>query len=170
MLNWGLGPGTQSIVERYLSEARICLNQQAYRMSVIASACALNFGLDLVLRHRNLVNKTRLLDLNEAIEEIEKQNSDHSSKMLSEVSIEKCKKVMHYRNAFAHPEDYLELKPSSRSDYYVFEPKFGTVPEKKQAYQASQLDLKKALRAMAEESLEITCNSINDALKNWNLP
>lgn len=169
MLNWGCVP-KQSIVEYYLSEARISLNQKAYRMSVIASACALNFGLDLVLRHRNLVNKTRLTSLNEAIEKIEKQISAHSSKMLSGISIKKCKKVMHYRNAFAHPEDYLELKPSSRPDSYVFKPKFGTEPEKKQAYEASQFDLEKKLEQMAKESLEITYNSINEALGNWNLP
>lgn len=169
MLNWGFVP-REPMIEFYLSEARICLNREAYRMSVIASACALNFGLDLVLRHRNLMKKTRLASLNEAIEEIEKQISTHSSKMLSEISIEKCKKVMHYRNAFAHPEDYLELKPSSRPNFYHFEPRFETEPEKKQAYEASRLNLTEKLKTMAKESLEITCNSINEALVNWNLP
>ena len=171
MFNWGSVPKQPpSIIEYYLREATICLNRGAHRMSVVASACALNFGLDFVLRQRNLVSKRRLLSLNKAIEKVEQQVSVHHSKMLSKSSIEKCKKVMHYRNAFAHPEDYLEVKPSSRPHLYTLKPKFATELEKKQAYEASQLHMRKELKTMAKESFEITFNSIKEALENLLLP
>ena len=171
MFNWGSVPKQPpSIIEYYLREATICLNRGAHRMSVVASACALNFGLDFVLRQRNLVSKRRLLSLNKAIENVEQEVSVRHSKMLSKSSIEKCKKVMHYRNAFAHPEDYLEVKPSSQPHLYTLKPKFATEPEKKQAYEASQLYMRKELKKMAKESFEITFNSIKEALENLLLP
>ena len=159
-----------SIVEYYLEEALICYEYEAFRMSVVASACALNFGLDFVLRERDLVSKKRVLSLNEVIQEVKKQVSKSPNTVLSEIPLDKCEEVMHYRNAFAHPEEFLEVKPDSRLHYYTLKPKFNTDKEKGRAYVASQGNMKASLKAMAEEALEIAYNSIKEALEKNLLP
>ena len=142
-INWGSVPkNSPSIVDFYLEEANKCLEQGAYRISVVASACALNFGLDFVLRERKLVKDGRVLSLNKVIEKIKEQSAPQRV-------INDCEKVMHYRNAFVHPEDYLEVQPSSRPNYYTLEPKFTTVTEKKDAYVASQMNATRTLKMMA---------------------
>lgn len=147
------------------------MHKKAYRMSVVASACALNFGLDFALREKGLVSEKRLLKLDEAIRIVEKQVRKHNSKMLSARSLDECKKVRKLRNAFAHPEKYLEVKPSShRPHYYTLKPAFTTVKEKKEAFIASQLNVKRRLKKLAEESFDITVNSIKEALENLLLP
>jgi len=159
-----------SIMEYYLEEASICLERKAYRMSVVASACALNFGLDFMLRQRGLVSKRRVLSFNEVIQEVKKQISKHSNTVLSEIPLDKCEEVMHYRNAFAHPEEFLKVKPDSRPHYYTLKPKFKTDKEKGRAYVASQGNIKATLKTMAKESLEIAYNSIKEALEKVLLP
>lgn len=140
-------------------------------MSVVASACALNLGLDFVLREKELADRKRVLSLNEAIRKVEEQVFQHNSKMLSRSSLEGCKKVMKHRNAFAHPEKYLGVKPSNqRPGYYTLKPTFATVKEKKEAYVASQADMEKRLKKMADESFEIAFSSIKETLENLQLP
>lgn len=170
--NWGSVPKQPpSIIEYYLREAIICLDQEVYRMSVVASACALNFGLDFVLRERKLVGKKRVLSLDGVIGKVEKQVLDHNSKMLSKSSLRNCIKVRERRNAFVHPEKYLEVTPSIRgSHFYTLKPSFTTTQEKKEAYTASQANMKRQLKTIAQETLEIAFNSIKEALENLLLP
>jgi len=158
------------IVEYYLDEAVICKKHEAFRMSVVASACALNFGLDFVLRERGLVSEKRVLSLNEVIQEIKKQVSKYPNTVLSEIPLDKCEQVKQHRNAFAHPEEFLEVKPSSRTRHYTLKPKFNTDKEKGRAYVASQGNMKASLKTMAEEALEIAYNSIKEALEKNLLP
>jgi len=159
-----------SIAVRYLEEASKCLESGAFRMSVVASACALNFGLDFVLRLRGLVSKERVLQLDKILKKIRQYVSVHPNTMLSEIPLDKCEKVRHARNAFAHPEFYLVLKPGSRRNVYTLQPKFETVKDKEEAYIASQYDKKEKLKALAEESLGIAYNSIREALEKLRLP
>jgi len=159
------------IAVRYLEEALTCLEREAFRMSVVASACALNYGLHFVLPLRGLARATeRVMSLQEVIEEIKRHISVHSSTALAEIPLDKCERVMHFRNAFAHPEEYLILKPSSRRNVYTLKPKFGTVKDKEEAFVASQFNKKKKLKAIAEESLDVAYNTIKEALTKSNQP
>ena len=162
--DWGSVPRKPpSMVDHYLVEANECLEHGAYRMSVVASACAMNLGLDFVLREKTLVKGKRVLSLNEVIEKIKGQSYAPQGIM------DNCEKVMHHRNAFAHPENILELQPSSRRDYHTLKHKFITEKEKNEAYIASQFDTKR-LKTIAEESREITINTIKEALDCLLLP
>lgn len=103
------------ITVRYLEEARTCLESGAFRMSIVASACALNFGLTFMLRRRGLIpNGGRVPKLHEVIKRIRKYVSENPNTVLSEIPLDKCDKIRHFRNAFAHPEDFLIVKPSSK--------------------------------------------------------
>jgi HEPN domain-containing protein len=166
----GVANNPPSIAVRYLEEASICLESGAFRMSVVASACALNFGLDFVLRRRGLVNRKRVLELDKIIKKIRQYVSAHPNTVLSEIPLDKCEKVRYSRNAFAHPEFYLVLKPASRWNVYTLKPKFPVEKDKEEAYIASQYDEKKKLKAIAEESLETAYNSIREALEKLMLP
>ena len=70
-----------SITVRYLEEARTCLESGAFRMSVVASACALNFGLDFVLRRRGIIRKSKVPELYKIIERIRQYVSEHHACM-----------------------------------------------------------------------------------------
>lgn len=167
----GVAQNPPFIVVRYLEEALACLKSEAFRMSVVASACALNYGLFFVLRQRvHLISEGRMFSLYEVIEEIKKYISKDPNTVLSEIPLAKCEKVNHFRNAFAHPEDYLILKPSSKPNVFTLKPKFNTPKDKEEAFIASQYHSKKKLKAMAEESLEVAYNSIREALKKFFLP
>lgn len=158
-----------SIAVRYLEEALASLESGAYRMSVVASACALNFGLDFVLRRRRLVRKRKVLKLYEVVKRVRQYVSKYPITVLSEISLDKCEKVRHARNAFAHPEDYLIVMPSSRPNVYTLKPTF-SVEDKEEAYITSQYDKREKLKALAEESLETAYNSIREALEKLMLP
>jgi len=156
---------------RYLEEAKTSLESGAFRMSVVASACALNFGLDFVLRRRGLVRKREVLGLHEVIETIRQYVSEHPNTVLSEIPLDKCEKVRHSRNVFVHPEDYLTVQPSSRPHVYTLKPKFAVRDkDKEEAYISSQYDKKQELKALAEEALETAHNSIREALRKLMLP
>jgi len=159
------------ITVRYLEEARACLESGAFRMSVVASACALNFGLDFVLRRRGIIRKSKVPELYKIIERIRQYVSQHPNTVLSAISLDKCEKVRHSRNAFAHPEDYFMVQPSSRPNVYTMKPKFFVKEkDKEEAYIASQYDTKKKLKGLAEESLETAYNTIREALEKLMLP
>ena len=157
------------ITVRYLEEARTCLGSGAFRMSVVASACALNFGLDYVLRLRRLMQEEKVQGLDKVIKRIRKYVSENPSTVLSEIPLDKCDKIRHCRNAFAHPEDFLILKQSNRPNLYTLKPKFGTRKDKEEAYIASQYN-KTELKEMAEESLNIAYNVIRESLEKITLP
>lgn len=155
-----------SITVRYLEEARTCLESGAFRMSIVASACALNFGLAFMLRRRGLMpNEEEVPNLNTVIKRIRIYVSENPSSVLSEIPLDKCDTIRHFRNVFAHPEDFLIVKPSSRKNVYTLKPKKVVSKDKEVAYVASQYDLKKKLKAMAEESLDIAYNSIREQLE-----
>ena len=159
-----------SISVRYLEEANICLEQGAFRMSVVASACALNYGLDFVLRIRGLVNTKKVLTLHQIIGKIKQCVSEYPFTVLSQIQLDKLETVNFYRNAFAHPENFLILKRSSRINVYEMKPKMDSPKDKGEAYIASQYDLKKKLKPMAEESLDFAYNTIREALEKITLP
>lgn len=158
------------IAVRYLEEALMCLESGAFRMSIVASACALNYGLHFVLRRRGIIRKSKVPELYKVIKSIRQYVSEHPNTALSEIPLDKCEKVRHSRNAFVHPEDYLILRQSNRPNVYTLKPKFGTPKDKEEAYIASQYDKKKELKAIAEESLETAYNSIREALEKLMLP
>lgn len=125
------------ITVRYLEEARTCLESGAFRMSVVASACALNYGLAFMLRRRGLRQEEEVPVLDTVIKSIRKYVSENPSTVLSEIPLDKCDKIRHYRNAFAHPEDFLILKQSNRPNVFTLKPKFDTPKVKKDAFIAS---------------------------------
>lgn len=154
-----------AITVRYLEEARTCLESGAFRMSIVASACALNFGLAFMLRRRGLILRENVPNLDKLIKRIRKHVSENPSTVLSEIPLDKCDKIRERRNAFVHPEDFLIVKPSSRKNVYTLKPKKVVSKDKESAYVASQYDLKKKLKAMAEESFDIAYNSIREQLE-----
>jgi hypothetical protein len=158
------------ITVRYLEEARTYLEGGAYRMSVVASACALNFGLAFMLRRRGLRQEEEVPTLDTVIKHIRKHISENPSMVLSEIPLDKCDKIRHCRNAFAHPEDFLILKQSNRPNVITLKPKFVAPEDKEEAFIASQNDKKKELRNMAEESLNIAYNVIRESLEKITLP
>jgi predicted RNA-binding protein len=85
--------------------------------------------------------------------------------VLSEISLKKCNKIRKYRNAFAHPEDFLIVKQSSTKNVYTLKPKKVVPKDKENAYVALQYDLKTKLKTMAEESLEFAYNTIREQLE-----
>ena len=155
------------ITVRYLEEARTCLESGAFRMSIIASACALNFGLAFMLRRRGLIpNEAEVPNLNNVIERIWDYIYENPITVLSEIPLDKCDKIRHWRNAFVHPEDFLILKQNSKKiNYFTLVPKKKVSKDKENAWVASQYDKKKELKAMAEESLDIAYNSIREQLE-----
>ena len=152
------------ITVRYLEEAQKCLEHQAFRMSIVASACALNFGLAFMLRRRGIIRTEKVPTLDKVIKKIQKYVSEKPSTVLSEISLEKCDKLRDYRNAFAHPEDFLIVKLSSRKKVYALAPKKEVSEDKENAYIASQYNLA-TLKTMAEESLEFAYNTIRENLE-----
>lgn len=155
-----------SITVRYLEEARTCLESGAFRMSIVASACALNFGLAFMLRRRGLMpNEAEVPNLFIVIQKIREYVSENHRTMLSKIPLDKCDAIRHYRNAFAHPEDFLIVKPSSKKNVYTLKPKKKVSKDKEGAYVASQYDLKKKLKPMAEESFDMTYNTIKEQLE-----
>ena len=166
----GVANKPHSITVRYLEEALVCLESGAFRMSVVASACALNFGLDFVLRRRRLLRKNKVPNLSKIIERIRQYVSEHPNTVLSEIPLDKCDRIRHCRNAFAHPENFLILKQSNRPNVYTLKPKFGTPKDKEEAYIASQYNKKKELKEMAEESLNIAYKVIRESLERITLP
>jgi len=158
------------ITVRYLEEAWTCLESEAFRTSVVASACALNFGFTFMLRRRGLIpNEADLPTLNNVIEKIREYVSENPSTVLSEIPLDKCDTIRHWRNAFAHPEDFLILKPSSKKNVLELQPKKTVSKDKANAWVASQYDLKNKLKAMAEESFDIAYNSIREQLEKLKL-
>lgn len=158
------------ITARYLEEARKCLERGAFRMSVVASACALNFGLAFMLRRRGLRQEEEVPKLYLVIKSIRNYVSENPHTVLSEIPIDKIDKIRHYRNVFSHPEDYLILKQSNKPNVYTLKPKFKTrFKDKEEAYIASQYDKKEKLRTMAEESFNIANSVIPKALEKIKL-
>lgn len=153
------------ITVRYLEEARTCLESGAFRMSIVASACALNFGLAFMLRRRGLMTNEEVPELHRIITSIREYVFENPSTVLSEIPLDKCDKIRLCRNVFAHPDEYLILKPSSRKNVYTLKPKKVVSKDKELCYVASQYDQKKKLKAMAEESLDIAYNSIREQLE-----
>ena len=139
-------------------------------MSVVASACALNHGLDLVLRQRGLVTTRKLLTLDQIITKIRNYVSKNPSSVMAQIQLDNYDKVRHYRNAFVHPEGFLILTPSFRKNVFTLKPKRDTPKDKEEAYIASQYDKKTKLKTMAEESLNIAYNTIRESLENLRFP
>ena len=112
----------------------------------------------------------KLLTLNEIITTIREYVSRNPSSILSQIQLENYDKVRHYRNAFAHPEEFLIMTPTLRKNVYTLKPKRDTAKDKEEAYIASRYDRKIKLKTMAEESLNIAYNGIREALENLMLP
>jgi hypothetical protein len=128
------------ITVRYLEEARACLESGAFRMSIVASACALNFGLAFILRRRGLMpNEEKVPNLNTVIKEIREYISDNPGTVLSKIPLDKCDRIRHFRNVFAHPEEYLIMKRSSKHNILTLKPKFDAPKDKGGAYFISSI-------------------------------
>ena len=62
--DWGhVAQNPPAISVRYLEEAKTCLEQEAFRMSVVASACALNYGLVFILQKRGLTKAKKNVNI-----------------------------------------------------------------------------------------------------------
>ena len=119
-----------------------------------------------MLRRRGIIRTEKVPTLDKVIKKIQKYVSEKPSTVLSEISLEKCDKLRDYRNAFAHPEDFLIVKLSSTKNVYTLKPKKVVSKDKENAYVASQYDLKTKLKTMAEESLGFAYNPIKQQLEN----
>ena len=139
-------------------------------MSVVASACALNFDLAFMFASKRLRQKEKVPNLDTVIKRIRKYVSENPSTVLSQIPLDRCDKIRHHRNAFAHPEDFLIMKQSNRPNVYTLKPKLVTPKDKEEPYIASQYNKKKELKDMAEESLNIAYKVIRESLEKITLP
>ena len=161
----------RQLTSYFLREARSCFSSKAYRMGVVAAATSTHLGIYFILLDAGEFDQSRRLpNFSEVIHKARERS------LLKASILDDAEWLMHTRNAFAHPEDWLITGSTPIPNQFgiawfetTFKIKYKLEPKevmkaKASAFMASCLNNLRILREIAESAIQKTEKILMSAL------